>query len=157
MSWYTRAVPLRGTDGLTLVELVVVLAVLAVVAAITAPTMGAGRERLAVDQGARRLAVLLRQAQAGAQASDTAWRVVVSGRALTVQRQQGDDWAVETHGALGPCVCSTNYPQDTVAFDGRGLPLNVGTWVPRAGTLTVACGGSTAAVVVQLTGRVRIQ
>ena len=103
-------------------------------------------------EGARRLALVLRAAQAEAQSRSASVRVEVGG---------GGDYVVTAgrerlmSGRLGGAVAST-YPGGAVEFSGRGLGRSAGLVRVRA-PATSAWTGATASrtVVVQLSGCVR--
>jgi len=144
--------------GVTLVELVVVLAMLAVLAAITVPMLGSGGGSASVSRAARCLAACLRLAQACAQDGECRMRVVLAaGPSIAIDRRRDGAWVHESVAALGAIKCTTNYPGGAVEFDSAGLPLAASTGASRAGTFTISRGACERAVVVQLTGRVRIR
>ena len=141
---------MRTQRGTTMLELVTVLAVVAVLAAVSVP--GAAKVRSAVSgaEGARRLALVLRSAQAQAHSTGAPVRVEVSsGGDYTVTGASG---AVITSGAVGANVTST-YPGGALEFGARGWAGLPGSTSPRAGHFDIA--GSTRTVVVQLSGCVR--
>ena len=137
--------------GSTLFELVTVMAVVAVFAAIAVP--GAAHVGSAVSgaEGARRLALVLRAAQAEAQSR---------GVALQVEVGAAGDYEISTGGArlmsgrLGVPVTST-YPDGMIEFSERGWASLPGSASPLAGHFSVQGVGGTATVVVQLSGCVR--
>jgi prepilin-type N-terminal cleavage/methylation domain-containing protein len=141
---------MRAQRGTTMLELMTVLAVVAVLAAVAVP--GAARVRAAVSgaEGARRLAVVLRAAQAQARCTGAPVRVEVDGAgAYRVTRAGG---ALVMTGGLGARVSST-YPGGTLEFGPRGWAGLPGAASPRAGHFSV--GGSARTVIVQLSGCVR--
>ena len=141
---------MRGQQGTTMLELVAVLAVVAVLAAVAVP--GAARVRSAVSgaEGARRLALVLRTAQAQARSAGAPVRVEVSSAGdYTVTGASGD---VIMTGGLGTGVSST-YPGGALEFGSRGWAGLPGSSSPRAGHFSIA--GSARTVVVQLSGCVR--
>lgn len=138
-------------------ELVVVLAVMSVLGAVTLPLVSGGQQRLSALRAAQRFATAVRMAQAQAQGLDCRTRVALVGEgAFVVQRSYADGWRTEVRGALGAVSCSTSYPADRVDFTRAGLPLVGGTSTPRAGTFRFRCGDEERSVVLQLTGRVRV-
>jgi len=141
---------MHAQRGTTLLELVTVLAVLAVLATVVVP--GAARVRSVVSgaQGARRLALVLRAAQAQAQSTGAPVRVEVGPAGeYAVTGASGD---VTMSGTLGTAVTST-YPGGTLEFGARGWAGLPGAPSPRAGHFSIA--GSSRTVVVQLSGCVR--
>jgi hypothetical protein len=76
---------------------------------------------------------------------------------FAVERRREGEWVRESRTALGAVTCTTNYPGGVVEFDDAGLPLAATTGAPRAGTFTLSRGAAQRAVVVQLTGRVRVR
>jgi prepilin-type N-terminal cleavage/methylation domain-containing protein len=141
---------MRTQQGTTMLELVTVLAVVAVLAAVAVP--GAAKVRSAVSgaEGARRLALVLRTAQAQARSSGAPVRVEVgSAGDFTVTSASG---AAIMTGGLGAGVSST-YPGGALEFGARGWAGLHGSSSPRAGHFSIA--GSARTVVVQLSGCVR--
>ena len=137
--------------GSTLLELVTVMAVVAVFAAITVPNAAHVGSSVSGAEGARRLALVLRAAQAEAQSR---------GAALRVEVGAGGDYEVSAGGArlmsgrLGAPVTST-YPGGVIEFSDRGWASLPGAASPRAGHFSVQGVGGTVTVVVQLSGCVR--
>ena len=137
--------------GSTLFELVTVLAVVAVFAAIAVPSAAHVGSAVSGAEGARRLALVLRAAQAQAQSR---------GEALQVEVGADGDYEVSSGGArlmsgrLGAPVTST-YPGGAIAFSERGWACLPGSASPRAGHFSVQGVGGTVTVVVQLSGCVR--
>ncbi len=141
---------MRTQEGTTMLELVAVIAIVAVLAAVTVP--GASRVRAAVSAGeaARRLALVLRSAQAEAQSSASRVRVeVAAGGAYVVREESG---ATVMSGSLGAGVRST-YPGGTLEFGARGWAGLPGATSPRAGHFDF--DGTSDTVIVQLSGCVR--
>jgi type II secretory pathway pseudopilin PulG len=133
-----------------MLELVTLLAVVAVLAAVGVP--GASKVRSAVSAGeaARRLALVLRSAQAQAQSSASPVRVDVAGDGrFTVRDESG---AVASSGSLGAGVSST-YPGGALEFGERGWAGLPGAGSPRAGHFDIE--GTSDTVIVQLSGCVR--
>jgi prepilin-type N-terminal cleavage/methylation domain-containing protein len=143
--------------GFTIVEIVTVLAISATLAGIAVPSVGALRRTLLDDAGARTLCVVLRVAQARAQAHGTIVRVAVAADgAYSVEELSRGDAGREgtralTAGSLGVSVVA-NYPHGAVQFGPRGWPCAIGSATPRAGSFTV---GARHRVVVQLGGCIR--
>jgi type II secretory pathway pseudopilin PulG len=140
-----------GTErGTTLLELLTVFAVVAVLGAIVVP--GAARVRAIVSggEGARRLALVLRAAQAQAQSVGAPVRVEVGAAGdYLITEASG---AVLARGSLGTRVDST-YPGGALEFGARGWAGLPGASSPRAGHFSIA--GSSKSVIVQLSGCVR--
>jgi prepilin-type N-terminal cleavage/methylation domain-containing protein len=138
--------------GSTMFELVTVMAVVAIFAAVAVP--GAARVRSGVSgaQGARRLALVLRAAQAESQSRFQRVRVHVSvGGTYTVT---GADAGLLMSGELGPAVEST-YPDGELEFSERGWAALPGSASPRAGHFALTGGASSSVVTIQLSGFVR--
>lgn len=137
--------------GSTLFELVTVMAVVAVFAAIAMPSAAHVGSAVSGAEGARRLALVLRAAQAEAQSR---------GAAVQVEVGASGDYEVAAGGArlmsgrLGAPVAST-YPGGVIAFSERGWASLPGSAIPRAGHFSVQGVGGTVTVVVQLSGCVR--
>lgn len=149
---------MREQQGSTLFELLAVIAITGILAAIVVPGAGMVRRALSGPAGARELALVLRAAQARAQARATTVRVAVAADgSYTVRDLQtgapGPPVAPVTiaAGRLGADVGS-NYPDGIVEFGRTGRPSLPGATSPRAGTFTV---GGEHRVVVQLGGCVR--
>jgi len=140
--------------GSTLLELVTILAISAVLCAIAVPGVGAVRSAFAADAAADRLALVLRDAQARAQAHGVAVRVSVAGDGRYSVCEVGPSGErLVAGGELGADV-ESNYPQGTLEFGAAGWPTLPGRTSPRAGHFTIgATAGRT--VVVQLGGCVR--
>lgn len=149
---------MREQQGSTLFELLAVVAITGILAAIVVPGAGTVRRALSGPAGARELALVLRAAQARAQARATTVQVAVAGDgSYTVRDLQtgtpGPPVAAVTVacGELGADVGS-NYPDGVVEFGRTGRPSLPGAASPRAGTFIV---GGDHRVVVQLAGCVR--
>lgn len=140
---------------MTLVELVVVLAITAVLCAVAVPGVAAARRTFRADEAAHRLALVLREAQARAQASGVPVVVSVDADGGYVVTGAGSFGAGGfARGELGAAV-SGNYPGGAVQFGLGGLPSLSGGSSPRAGHFTVADGAPGRTVVVQLGGCIR--
>lgn len=141
---------MRGQKGTTMLELVTVLAVIGVLAAVVVP--GASKARAAVSAGeaARRLALVLRAAQARAQSTASPVRVEVAadGR-YEVRGESGEELS---SGSLGASISST-YPSGALEYGARGWAGLPGATSPRAGHFDV--DGTSHSVIVQLSGCVR--
>ena len=141
--------------GSTLLELMAILAISAVLSAIAVPGVAAVRSVFAADAAAERLALVLRDAQARAQAHGAAVRISVAGdgRYSVCDVSPSGDRPVGG-GELGADVAS-NYPQGTVQFGAAGWPTLAGGGSPRAGHFTIGAATAGRTVVVQLGGCVR--
>jgi prepilin-type N-terminal cleavage/methylation domain-containing protein len=141
--------------GSTLLELVTVLALGAVLSAVAVPGAAAVRGVFAADAAAERLALVLRTAQARAQASESTVRVSVAGdgRYSVFDVTSSLELPV-ARGELGVDVDS-NYPQGTVDFNGSGWPSLAGGRSPRAGHFAIGGSATARSVIVQLGGCVR--
>jgi type II secretory pathway pseudopilin PulG len=141
--------------GSTLLELVTILAISTVLCAIAVPGVGAARSVFAADAAADKLALVLRDAQARAQAHGGTVRVSVAGDGcysvcdvgLSGERQLA-------RGELGVAV-ESNYPQGTLEFGAAGWPALPGRTSPRAGHFTIGAAAAGRVVVVQMGGCVR--
>lgn len=142
-------------QGSTLLELVAVLAIGAVLSAVAVPGAAAVRSVFAADAAAERLALVLRAAQARAQAHGAAVRVSVAGdgRYAVCEVCPSGERPV-ARGELGAEVDS-NYPQGTLEFARAGWPTLPGGASPRAGHFTIGAAPAGRVVVVQLGGCVR--
>jgi Tfp pilus assembly protein FimT len=130
--------------GSTLLELVTTLAISAVLCAIAVPGAATVRSVFAADAAAERLALVLRDAQARAQAHGAAVRVSVAG----------DGCYSVARGELCADVDS-NYPQGILEFGAAGWPTLPGGGSPRAGHFTIGAATAGRLVVVQLGGYIR--
>lgn len=141
--------------GSTLVELVTVLAIGAVLCAVAVPGAAAVRSVFAADTAAERLTLVLRAAQARAQAHGAAVRVSVAGDgSYSVCDVCATGARPVARGELGADVDS-NYPQGAVEFGSAGWPTLPGGASPRAGHFTIGDATAGRVVVVQLGGCVR--
>ena len=137
--------------GSTLFELVTVMAVVAVFAAVAVPSAAHVGSAVSGAEGARRLALVLRSAQAEAQSRSAAVRVEVGGSGsylVTV----GEECLMS--GRLGAHVTST-YPNGALEFSGRGWAGLPGSSSPRAGHFEVEGASVSHTVIIQLSGCVR--
>jgi prepilin-type N-terminal cleavage/methylation domain-containing protein len=144
-------------DGTTLVELLTVVAIMGILAVVAVPGAAATRGAFAGDAGARKLALVLRAAQARAQARASIVRVTVAGDGgyVVVDVSAGGDPAAPVAaGELGAGV-QTNFPGGALEFGPRGWPCLPGATSPRAGSFIVGTGSADSDVVVQLGGCVR--
>ncbi len=133
----------------------VVCAIVGLLCAFAVPSAVSARRALGADAGARHLTLVLREAQARAQAGGARIAVgVAPDGSYEVARQAEDGWRVTERGDLLARV-STNYPNARVEFGRAGWPLLPGTATPRAGSFVLGAGAHTRTVVVQLTGCVR--
>lgn len=140
--------------GVTLVELVVVLSVSALLCTVAVPGVVQARRTFRAADAAPRLALVLRTAQARAQAAGVAVRVEVEGTGRFLVVEVGATPLRLASGDLGAAVVS-NYPDGTVQFGPGGLPSVAGGVSPRAGHFAIGAGSSIRTVVVQLGGCVR--
>jgi len=141
--------------GSTLLELVTILAISAVLCAIGVPGVGAVRSVFAADAAADKLALVLRDAQARAQARGAVVRVSVAGDGCyAVCDILASGERPVAGGELGADVGS-NYPQGTLEFGAAGWPKLPGRTSPRAGHFTIGAATAGRTVVVQLGGCVR--
>ena len=137
--------------GSTLFELVTVMAVIAIFAAIAVPSAAHVGSVVSSAEGARRLAFVLRAAQAEAQSRSASVRVEVdaNGCYLVTVGQES-----LMSGRLGARVTST-YPNGVIEFSGRGWACLPGSSSPRAGHFSVEGVTTLRTVTVQLSGCVR--
>jgi Tfp pilus assembly protein FimT len=133
-----------------MLEMMTVLAVLGILAAVAVPGAARARGTLSAGQAARRLALVLRTAQAEAQSRGSWVSVEVSADGDYVV--SGGTGADVTSGSLGASVTST-YPAGALGFSARGWAGLPGASSPRAGHFDIS--GSVRSVVVQLSGCVR--
>jgi prepilin-type N-terminal cleavage/methylation domain-containing protein len=149
---------MRRQGGTTLLELLTVIAIISILVAVAVPGTAAARRAFVGRAAARRLALVLRAAQARAQARMCIVRVSIDGDGgylvLDVPADQDADGASVAAGELGAAV-HTNYPCGTVEFGPRGWPCLPGASSPRAGSFTIGSGSGDPDVVVQLGGCVR--
>jgi prepilin-type N-terminal cleavage/methylation domain-containing protein len=137
--------------GSTLFELVTVMAVVAIIAAVTVPSAARVGSIVSSAEGARRLALVLRAAQAEAQSRSASVRVEVGGGGSYLVTAGG---ASLMSGQLGARVTST-YPSGVIEFSSRGWACLPGSSSPRAGHYSVEGPTTTRTVTVQLSGCVR--
>jgi type II secretory pathway pseudopilin PulG len=141
--------------GSTLLELVAILAISAVLCAIAVPGVAAVRSIFAADAAVERLALILRSAQARAQARGIVVRVSVGGDGSYSVCDVGPSGEGRpARGELGAHVDS-NFPQGALEFGAAGWPTLPGGTSPRAGHFTVGAAAAGRDVVVQLGGCVR--
>jgi Tfp pilus assembly protein FimT len=138
-------------SGSTLFELVTVLAVAAVFASIAVPSAARMGAAVSSAEGARRLALVLRAAQAEAQSRSTSVRVEVDGEGAYVVTAGAESLM---SGSLGTRVTST-YPGGVLEYTRRGWAGLPGSSSPRAGHFSVDGVAASRTVVVQLSGCVR--
>jgi prepilin-type N-terminal cleavage/methylation domain-containing protein len=142
---------MKRERGMTILEVVTAMAVVALFAAIAVPSAARVGGAVSGAEAARRLALVLRAAQAEAQSR--------GGRVL-VEVGSGGDYTVTAAGTrllsgrLGVRVTST-YAGGTLEFTERGWAGLPGASSPRAGNFSVAGATSVRTVVVQLSGCVR--
>lgn len=142
---------MKRQKGSTLFELVTVMAVVAVFAAVAVPSAAHVGSAVSSAEAARRLALVLRAAQAEAQSRAASVRVEVD---------EGGDYMVTVgeerlmSGSLGARVSCT-YPNGTVEFSRRGWAGLPGSSSPRAGHFSVQGATASHTVTIQLSGCVR--
>ena len=142
---------MSGQKGSTMLEMVAVLAVVAILAAIAVPSAARVGAGVSAAEAARRLALVLRVAQAEAQSRDTAVLVEVSGDGDYLVTLAGEHLM---SGRLRAAVSST-YPGGAVQFSERGWAGLPGSASPRAGHYSLAGATASRTVVIQLSGCVR--
>jgi Tfp pilus assembly protein FimT len=148
----------EAEPGLTIVELAVIIAVLAVMACVSVPSAVAMRGHVSVATAGRQLVVILRHAQAEAQAGATRTRVTITADGdYQVSALRDGVWCDAESGSLGAVTCTTNFPAGVIEFAAHGWPCAGNSPVPRAGTFWLRWAGTTATVVVQLTGGMRCE
>ena len=138
--------------GSTMFELLTVMAVVGIFAAIAVPGAAHVRSSVSGAEGARRLALVLRAAQAEAQSRFQ--RVSVHIGADGDYTIAAADAGVLMSGRLGTVVEST-YPDGELEFAERGWAALPGAASPRAGHFTVLGGACSSVVTIQLSGCVR--
>jgi prepilin-type N-terminal cleavage/methylation domain-containing protein len=141
---------MRSQRGITMLELVTVLAVVSVLAPVAVPSAAKVRSVVSGAEAARRLALVLRTAQAQAQSSGAPVRVEVDAAGVFRVTRAGG--VVVMTGGLGASIAST-YPSGALEYSARGWAGLPGATSPRAGHFSIA--GSARTVVVQLSGCVR--
>jgi Tfp pilus assembly protein FimT len=141
--------------GSTLLELVTILAISAVLCAIAVPGVGAVRSVFAADAAADKLALVLRDAQARAQARGGTVRVSVAGDGCYSVCDVGPAGERQVAGGELGTEVESNYPQGTLEFAAAGWPTLPGRTIPRAGHFTIGAATAGRTVVVQLGGCVR--
>ena len=143
---------MRGQHGFTMLEVLAVLAVAATLAAVAVPGAAGLHHALADHLAAHRLALVLRHAQARAQAHGTGVLVTVAadGAYRVSERIAGQASPQPVAAGRLEASVSSNYSAG-VEFSPRGWPCNPGTTSPRAGSFVAG----THRVVVQLGGFIR--
>lgn len=137
--------------GTTMLELLTVVAIAGVLAAVAVPSAAHVGGVVSGAEAARRLALVLRAAQAEAQVRSTAVRVTVAGDGDYVVAAGAERLS---SGRLGVRVGST-YPGGTLEFTRRGWAGLPGASCPRAGHFTIEGSAAAHSVIVQLSGCVR--
>jgi type II secretory pathway pseudopilin PulG len=141
--------------GSTLLELVVLLAISAILSAVAVPGVAAVRGVFAADAAAGRLALVLRDAQARAQARGAVVRVsVAADGSYSVCDVGAPGERPVLRGDLGADVTS-NYPQGIVEFGAAGWPTLSGGGSPRAGHFTIGAVTAGRQIIIQMGGCVR--
>lgn len=143
---------MKRQGGITMVELITVIAIVAAFASIAVPSAAHLRSAVSGAEGARRLALVLRAAQAEAQSRSAPIRVEVATDGDYVVT--GPDGCRIMSGRLGAGVTS-NYPGGVLEFTERGWARLPGSSSPRAGHFGISGASGSATVVVQLSGCVR--
>jgi Tfp pilus assembly protein FimT len=141
----------RRQKGSTLFELVTVMAVAAVFSSVAVPSAAHVRSAVSSAEGARRLALVLRSAQAEAQSRSSSVRVEVDGSGSYVVTAGPEPLM---SGRIGARVSST-YPGGTIEFSARGWAGLAGSSSPRAGHFSVEGATASRRVTIQLSGCVR--
>lgn len=140
--------------GYTVIESLVVCALAGLLVSLAVPAASSVRSGLAAGAAARELAVVLRAAQARAQAHGERTRVEVGADgALVALELTGDRW-VRWGAALLPARVDSNYPGSVIDFVPAGWPTAAGQDTPRAGSFRLL-GPTPHTVVVQMAGCVR--
>jgi prepilin-type N-terminal cleavage/methylation domain-containing protein len=141
----------KRQKGSTLFELVTAMAVVAVMASVAVPSAARVGSSISSAGGARRLALILRAAQAEAQSRSAPVRVEVdSGGAYVVT--MGHERLMS--GRLGAHVSCT-YPHGVIEFSSRGWAGLPGSSSPRAGHFSIEGAMASRTVTIQLSGCVR--
>jgi prepilin-type N-terminal cleavage/methylation domain-containing protein len=140
--------------GYTIIESLVVCALAGVLVSLAVPAAANVRSGLAAGVAARELTVVLRAAQARAQAHGARTRVEVGADgavvALELHGERWERWGV----ARLPARVESNYPGGVVESVAAGWPTAAGQESPRAGSFKLL-GPSPHSVVVQMAGCVR--
>jgi len=136
---------------MTLVELVTIMAIVAVFAGVAVPTATHVGRVVAGAEAARRLALVLRTAQAEAQARGVSVRVEVAGDGDYCVSVAGQPLM---RGELRATITST-YPDGVLVFSKYGWACLPGASSPRAGHFAIASVCGTRIVTVQLSGCIR--
>jgi len=138
--------------GSTMFELLTVVAIVGIFAAVAVPGAAHVRSSVSGAQGARRLALVLRAAQAESQSRLGRVRVHLgTGGDYTVTAADAE---LLMSGELGTAIEST-YPDGELEFSERGWAALPGSASPRAGHFAVRGGASSSVVTIQLSGFVR--
>lgn len=140
--------------GYTMIETLVVCALAGMLVGLAVPAASSVRSGLAAGVAARELTVVLRAAQARAQAHGGRTRVEVGGDGAVVALELRDGvW--QRWGAVHlPARVESNYPGGVVEFVAAGWPTAAGQESPRAGSFSLL-GPRPHTVVVQMAGCVR--
>ncbi len=142
---------MKRQSGYTLFELVTVMAVAAVFVSVAVPSAAHVGSAVSSAEGARRLALVLRAAQAEAQSRSSSVRVEVDGAGSYVVTADSERLM---SGRLDARVVST-YPDGAIEFSGRGWAGLPGSSSPRAGHFSVEGATASRNVTIQLSGCVR--
>ena len=127
---------MRGRDGSTLFELLTVLAVAGVLAAVAVPGAARVRSTFAGAEGARRLALVLRAAQAEAQSRSGP----CARRGGRRRRLHGDRRLRRPRHErpAGRTRVTSTYPGGVLEFTRAGMGADPGSSSPRAGHFGIA-------------------
>ena len=140
--------------GYTIIESLVVCALAGLLVGLAVPAAADVRSGLAAGVAARELTVVLRAAQARAQAHGARTRVEVGADGAVVALELHDDRWQRWGTARLPARVESNYPGGVVDFVAAGWPTAAGQESPRAGSFTLL-GPRPHSVVVQMAGCVR--
>jgi len=141
----------RTDSGFTLFEVLIALALVAAVYLLVVPALGPWLIGVSPGEEARRLASVLREAQASA--------VATSGETAVVIDRDGRAWASGDRGrqlARGTSFSAVELPAGARLADGRAAIRFFPDGSSTGGRVEVAAAGRRSTVVVDwLTGRVR--